>query len=182
MLNSTRDSMIDPRVPTHLASRGVSHAVIGALALAAHGAPRYSADADLMVLDPVVLRPDFWAGAGLQPSELRTGDEGDPLAGLATFPGPPPLDLIVGKGYAARQALDGAIRVAGLPCPVVDPLGLALLKLEAGGPKDIQDLVLLMDAQIALNGWDLMAAVEPHLASLTPHAKRSWEKLKRLLA
>lgn len=174
--------MIDPRVPAHLVSRGVRHAIIGALALAAHGAPRYSADADLMVMDPAVLRPDFWIGAGLQPGELRTGDEGDPLAGLATFPGTPPLDLIVGKGYAARQALDGAIRVTGLPCPVVDPLGLALLKLEAGGPKDIQDLVLLRDAQAALTGWNLMAAVEPHVVKLTPHAARSWEKLKGLLA
>lgn len=173
--------MIDARVLAHLASRGVAHAVIGALALAAHGAPRYSADADLMVLDPVVLRLDFWAGAELRPSDLRMGDEGDPLVGLASFPGTPPLDLIVGKGYAARHALDGAIRVPGLPCLVASPLGLALLKLEAGGPKDIQDLILLRDAQAALKGWNLMAAVEPHIASLTPHAARSWEKFRSLL-
>ena len=160
--------MVDPRVLARLATRGVPHAVIGALALAVHGAPRYSADSDLMVLDPVVLQPDFWAGAEVQPSEVRIGDEDDPLAGLVVFPGTPPLDLIVGKGYAALHA-------------VADALGLALLKLEAGGPKDIQDLVLLRDSQAALKGWDMMGAVEPHVARLTPHGARSWEKFKDLL-
>lgn len=43
--------MIDPRILHHLRDGGIPHAIIGAVALAVHGAPRYSDDVDLLVLD-----------------------------------------------------------------------------------------------------------------------------------
>jgi hypothetical protein len=52
-------SLLD-RVLAHLAAEGIPAAVIGALALAAHGIVRASADLDLLVLNRAVLARGFW--------------------------------------------------------------------------------------------------------------------------
>jgi hypothetical protein len=168
-----------------LREKGVSHAIIGAVALAVHGAPRYSSDVDVLVLDSAVLSAHFWASHGSQPLSIARGDPDDPLAGLVVFPGPThglSIDVVVGKGYAARMALETATMSQDLDCPVVSPLGLALLKLEAGGIGDLQDLVALDAAQQQLTGWELVSAVEPHLSKLSKHAKAAWGKLSLLLS
>ena len=161
------------------------YAVIGAVALAVHGAPRYSADIDLMVADTKVLDQKFWSNAPIFPTELRRGDWDDPLAGLVVFPSAPgaiPVEVVVGKGYAVRFALETAYENAQLGCPVVTPLGLALLKLEAGGTRDIHDLLALAEAQQALTGWSLTHAVEPHAIKLSQDAQRAWVRLKAFMS
>lgn len=70
--------MIRPTVAGFLAGKRIPHAVIGAVALAVHGAPRYSADVDVLVLDPAVLDLSFWAGHSAQPRSIRRGDGDDP--------------------------------------------------------------------------------------------------------
>ena len=177
--------MIDPRITGHLSEMATPYAVIGAVALAVHGAPRYSADIDLMVADTKVLDRNFWSNAPIFPTELRRGDWEDPLAGLAVFPiapGAMPVEVVVGKGYAVRFALETAQENAQLGCPVVTPLGLALLKLEAGGTRDIHDLLALDEAQQALTGWSLTNAVEPHVDKLSRLAQGAWVRLKALLS
>ena len=84
--------MINQDLCGYLANRGVPFALIGAVALAVHGAARFTADVDLLTLDEAVLERGFWA----------------------PFPGP---------------ALEGAVSMGSLPCPVVNPL--ALLKAQA---------------------------------------------------
>lgn len=177
--------MIRPSVAGFLAGKRIPHAVIGAVALAVHGAPRYSAGVDVLVLDPVVLSTAFWAGHGTQPRSIRSGGDDDPLVGLVLFAESAaelPTDVVVGRGYAARFALDTAAANHDLGCPVVSPLGLALLKLEAGGIGDLQDLVALQAAQQQLTGWDLPAAAGPHLPRLSTHAQEAWGKLATLLS
>lgn len=160
------------------------HALIGAVALAVHGAPRYSADLDLMTLETDVLREVFWEEAEVQPLELRRGDWDDPIAGLVVFPTPEgeiPVELVVGRGYAAKFAIETAVMNPQVGCPVVTPLGLALLKLEAGGTRDLNDIMALQEAQKTLTGWDLVAAVSPHIPKLSRDARASWDQVQRLL-
>lgn len=174
--------MVDSKVLAHLASKGVPCAAIGALALAAHGAARYSSDSDIIVMDTSVLRPSFWADSGLVVPEIRVGDATDPLAGLVRFHGLLPLDVVVGKSRAARFALDSAEDNSQLPCKVVTPVGLALLKIEAGGMTDLQDLVMLRAAQKTLTGWSMNQAVLPHLHLLKKVDKETWTKFLTLFA
>jgi hypothetical protein len=177
-------AVIDPRITGHLRETATPFAVIGAVALAVHGAPRYSSDIDLMVADTKVLERGFWSKAPLVPVELRRGDGDDPLAGLVVFPTEPgaiPVEVVVGKGYAARVALESAQENPQLGCAVVTPLGLALLKLEAGGTRDIHDLLALDEAQRTLTGWGLTEAVAPHVPSLSRHAQGAWIRLQGLL-
>lgn len=177
-------SVIDPRITNHLRKSGMPHAVIGGVALAVHGAPRYSDDLDLLVTETRVLSQDFWSGSEITPTEIRCGEWDDPLAGLVAFPPRPgeiPVELVVGKGYAPRVALETAEENSQLQCPVVSPLGLALLKLEAGGIRDLQDLIALQEAQRVLTGWAMMEAVDPHVPKLTKDARIAWERLQALL-
>jgi hypothetical protein len=178
-------SVIDPRITDHLKDSGVSHAVIGAVSLAVHGAPRYSDDLDILVTDTSVLDPSFWVGADITPTQIRRGNWDDPLAGLVDFPTPPgeiPVQLVVGKGYAPRVALETAEANAMLQCPVVSPLGLALLKLEAGGIRDLQDLVALDEAQRILTGWPMLQALEPHITKLSRNAQSAWNRLLGMIS
>ncbi len=164
----------------HLEARGVAHALIGGVAMAAWGLARFTADLDLLVLDPDILRPDFWEGSGLPTPLLRAGDAEDPLGGVARFALDPPHDLIVGKGRAARVALDRRVRRPSLPCPVADPLGLILLKLEAGAPQDAFDILGLLQAASALGQPGLRQDLLPFLPGLSPEARAFWEKVQGL--
>jgi hypothetical protein len=178
-------AVLDSRITGHLRAMAIPCAVIGAVALAVHGAPRYSADIDLLVTAPSVLDAAFWTTAPLVPTELRRGEWDDPIAGLVVFPTAPgaiPVEIVVIKGYAARFALETAQDNPQLGCPVVTPLGLALLKLEAGGTRDIHDLLALQEAQQTLTGWHLMQAVEPHAAKLSRAAQTALGHLKTILS
>jgi hypothetical protein len=77
--------------------REVPFCLIGASALAVHGLARFSADVDLLTMDPTVLSDHFWAGLP-DPPEIRSGDLEDPLRGVVRWRGEPPLDPIVGRG------------------------------------------------------------------------------------
>ena len=48
------------RIADALSARAIPHALIGAIALAAHGVSRSTLDRDLLVTDPQVLDEDFW--------------------------------------------------------------------------------------------------------------------------
>jgi len=67
----------------YLHAREIRAAAIGSVALAAHGIVRATLDADVLVTDPGVLRPEFWAGLSSARAEARSGDVDDPLAGCA---------------------------------------------------------------------------------------------------
>lgn len=165
--------MIAPAVQAVLDAAKVPYCLIGAHALAVHGAARYTADVDLLTMRGVVFEPDFWPEA-LKP-QIRRGDEGDPLAGVVRFEAPP-LDLIVGRGRLMAEAVADAVLVDAIGCRVVTALGLALLKLEAGGMQDLSDVELLLAAR-ALDGEDLRAAIAGRATNLSAWGRRAWDKV-----
>ena len=165
--------MIAPAVQAALDAASVPYCLIGAHALAVHGAARYTADVDLLTTRGEVLERDFWP-APLRP-QLRRGDASDPLAGIARFD-EPVVDVIVGRGRVMAQAVADAVFVDIVGCRVVTAVGLALLKLEAGGVQDLSDIELLFAAR-ALAGDDLRGEVEGRVAELSAWGQRAWSRL-----
>src|SRR5262245_48972913 len=84
-----------------LASHRITHAVIGAAAMAARGIARSTYDIDLLVADARVLEPSLWKDLeadGVQ-IDIRRGDDEDPLGGVVRLdaPGERPVDIVFGK-------------------------------------------------------------------------------------
>ncbi|MEW6267779.1 MAG: hypothetical protein AB1689_00610, partial [Thermodesulfobacteriota bacterium] len=164
----------------HLERSAVRYCVVGGVALAAHGHARYTADVDLLTMDTRVLRRDFWPEALVD--EIRVADADDPLGGLVRCATSPPHDLMVGRGYAMQLAVDTAERHAELDAPVATPLALLLLKLEAGGPQDLHDVLALVAAQRALGEDAWLADVPRHLPRLSDAARACWPRVAADLA
>jgi hypothetical protein len=136
--------------------QGVEVAVIGAMALAAHGYARSTEDFDLATsVDPFKILPGIveeLQKRGLR-AVLRQPDADDPLGGVIDVEGDD-FDLVqvvnflnpwAGAGSAlGAEAISTATRVAGSPFRIVDVPHLVALKLEAGGPQDRGDVVELL--------------------------------------
>ena len=152
-------SLLD-RLLADLAARGIPAAVIGALALAAHGVVRASEDLDLLVLDRSVLNRSFWESwESSAQIEIRRGDPDDPLAGVVRLREDGEIvDLVVGREPWMPALLERRIEVQLGPrrLPVVSRADLVLLKLFAGGPQDLLDVELLL----AAHPGDLKVEVE----------------------
>lgn len=171
--------MFDPRLIAHLQDRNIAFCLIGGVALSAWGVARYTADADFLTLDPRILDPAFWS-IFAPPPTLTRGEDDDPLGGVARFPGPPHQDLILGKGAAARIALQTCEQREAFPCPVASPLGLILLKLEATSPQDAADILALLGNAEALGRPNLKEEIGALVAELTPDARAFWAKVSTL--
>lgn len=96
------------------------------------------------------------------------------------FPGPPRQDLILGRGAAARLAMDTSERPEAFPCPVASPLGLTLLKLEAGSPQDAADILALFGNAEALGRPSLRQDVSSSMPQLSREAQAFWTKISSL--
>jgi hypothetical protein len=165
------------RVIAHLHARGLPCALIGGIALGAHGIARATLDTDLLVADPAVLRASFWQGfAALGAPEIRRGDADDPLAGVVRFADDAAsVDVLVGKGAWMRAIVARAImvRLRGRRVPAVDRADLVLLKLFAGGPQDLLDVRLLLAQDPAA----LRERVEQRLTSVPRSIRTAWRRL-----
>ncbi len=162
--------------------RSVPVALIGGVALAAHGIVRATKDADLLATDLVLLDPAMWKpleADGVSVSVNR-GDSEDPLAGVVRFrrEPEPPVDLVLGRerwldGVLARRQ---PVELSGESLQVVTAADLVLLKLDAGGPID------LIDARLLLSGPDgprLRKTIEGRSLELP---RRLQKPLKNLLS
>lgn len=171
-----RLSLLD-RVAAVLQQAEIPHALIGASALAAHGAPRSTADQDLFVLDRRCLDAALWEGlrADGVDVEIRRGDAEDPLAGVVRFAaeGECPVDLVVGKAGWQLPILEAAESHGG-EIPVVTAPHLILLKLYAGGPQDAWDIQQLLGTE---DRPQLIAEVERDLGHLPPEPRALWERI-----
>lgn len=172
--------MLDSRLTAYLERQNVPFCLIGGLALAAWGVARYTADADLLAMDPRILDPTFWSNWEGTPPHITKGDAEDPLGGVVRFPGPPHQDLILGRGAAAHIALETCERSAAFPCPVASPLGLILLKLEAASPQDAADILALLGNAEAFDRPSLKKDVSFHMARITREARDFWAKVSSL--
>jgi predicted nucleotidyltransferase len=159
---------------------GIAHALIGALAVAAWGAPRATEDIDLLADAAPSARLDAALGeAGFVP-EWRRGDADDPvplLLRLAGAAGGPDVDVLCVTRAWEREVLGRAVRVripGGAAVPVVTAEDLIVLKLLAGGPGDLADVAELLvqtgplpdlDARAAARGvLDLLRRIRAALA------------------
>lgn len=166
------------RVHERLAEAGISHALIGAAALAIHGISRSTFDQDLLVTDRRALNAATWAGlADVAEVDIRRGDDDDPLAGVVRVisPGERDVDVIVGRHEWQRSIIEDAV-LRDTPAgsiPVASPKGLVLLKLYAGGAQDLWDIEQLRTE----GGTSLDAAVARLLEALPHQAREAWTRL-----
>ncbi|HET8775482.1 MAG TPA: hypothetical protein VFP80_16900, partial [Thermoanaerobaculia bacterium] len=137
-------------VVAHCEQRNVQVALIGAAAMTLYGVSRTTFDTDLLAVDRAVLRSELWADFP-DIADVRKGDFDDPLAGVVRIKrgGERTVDVVVAK--YRFQAGD-----------------LVLLKLFAGGPKDLLDVGMLLQADPSLR-----AHVEQHLSELPDVVQRA---------
>lgn len=147
-----------------LEESSIPFALIGAVALAARGASRETADLDLLTTESRALKLD-WDGllSGTASADVRRGDHDDPLAGVITFANDvdDPVDLVIGRWNWQAEAIARAERMdLGFAIlPVLTASDLVLAKLDAGGPADLHDVDRLIEA----HGEALVLAVEHNL-------------------
>jgi len=164
-----------------LEENGSPYAMIGATALAVLGSSRSTQDLDILTTDRLVLKQLFWArlessGADV---DVRTGDISDPLVGVVriTRAEDRPVDIIVGEAPWQDRILAEASphAVADTRVPVVDAVGLVLLKLYAGGPQDRWDIEQLL--AISPDRRSLTNTIDERLADLHPRCRRLWNRI-----
>ncbi len=140
-----------------LEAQGVRHAVIGALAVAAHGYPRDTQDLDIATeADPFGTLgkvTEALQTAGFN-AELITPDSDDPLGRVINISGEDHDDIQIVNFWNPLRPSDNpggeaiqtavAAEIAGEKLQVVDLAHLVALKLYAGGPKSIIDIVELL--------------------------------------
>lgn len=166
-------------VVRYLRERDIDCCLIGAAALAAHGVSRSTHDTDFFTTDARVLSDEFWAQMEDAEIQVRRGDAEDPLLGVVRLRrnGDRAVDVIAGRpgwqdeiaGRAQEIVLDGEVlRVAG-------PADLICLKLYAGGPQDLWDIRLLLDA--VADREATTREVGSRVPALPSEARRAWENL-----
>lgn len=143
------------RVLAFCQARGIDPLLIGAVALAAHGYPRYTEDLDLAVALPL---PELRALAVKLDEEfggvdLAAPDATDPLGGVITIrvAGALPIQLVNfdnspsgGFPRLVHDALARAETREGILAKLPTVEDLIFFKLYAGGPKSTLDILELL--------------------------------------
>lgn len=159
------------RVAAVLDEHQISHALIGAAALAARGIARSTYDIDLLTTDLRALDPPVWVTLPAHAVDIRRGDLDDPLAGVIRIAigTDRPVDVVVGKHPWQERAVARAEPIAGVT-RVVLARDLVLLKLYAGGTQDLWDIRELL----ALGDTALPEEVTADLAALPEPLRQRW--------
>ena len=167
-----------------LQSMGAPYALIGGRAVGARGHPRMTLDYDFLTSDARVLTRDPWkeleeGGASVDP---RKGDFDDPLAGVVhiTFANGVEADVVLAKWKWEWEILERSepLDVGGVVVPVPLTSDLILLKLAAGGPIDLQDVVALL----AMDRERLVREVDLKVDRVLPEVLAAWGRVKRSIA
>ena len=165
------------RVSAILDEHHISHALIGAAALAARGIARSTYDIDLLTTDLRVLDPRVWTTLPTDAVDIRRGDVDDPLAGVIRIAigSDRPVDVVVGKHPWQERAVARAEAIAGVT-RVVLARDLGLLKLYAGGTQDLWDVRELL----ALGDTALREEVTADLAALPKPLQQRWAAVQHV--
>jgi hypothetical protein len=123
--------------------------LIGGLAVSAWSPPRATMDVDFLVLvedSKLNHLVKALCDAGLN-AELRRGGYDDPVPCLIRADS---LDIIVATKKYEAEAIEQSITVdvLGRDIPVASPEYLIILKLKAGGPRDILDVQEILAANL----------------------------------
>jgi predicted nucleotidyltransferase len=130
--------------------RRIRYALIGGLAVSVWGTPRATEDID--VLADAGPSPELGAAlraAGFE-SEWRRGDSDDPVPLLLRLRGAsgPEIDVICVTREWEREMLTRSVHVripTGIEIPVTAVEDLIVLKLIAGGPRDLADVAEILE-------------------------------------
>ena len=168
-------------VARDLESQGIPYAVVGGIALAAHGVARATLDVDVLIVSAQAPGSEMWANVrnASAHADVRRGDLYDPFRAVIriTKPGSAPVDVLVGRATWQRDVVARAKRTSlfGVEVPVVGAADLILLKLFAGGPQDLWDVQQLL----ATPSRDaLVAEVESRVDELPTVCRAQWRKVK----
>lgn len=162
---------------------GVPHVLIGAVAMGGHGFSRASADVDLLALDARLLRDATWAPLRAlgHVVDVRVGDVDDPLAGVIRVDpeADEPVDVVIGssprwQAGIIERAQAGAT-VDGAPTRLPELADLVLLKLYAGGPRDLEDVQGLLALPAGKAASD---AVDARIAGMPERVRAAWARLR----
>jgi hypothetical protein len=159
---------------------GIPHALIGAAALALRGHSRSTQDTDFFTTDRRVFQSQLWSELVEQgvPVDIRKGDADDPLGGVVRI-GPilDQVDIVVGRWKWEQQVIDRSERmnVFGESVPVVTASDLILLKLAAGGYKDLVDAASLLSLGPRTR---IVTEVDGRISALPADAQAEWAKLR----
>ena len=159
---------------------GISHALIGAAALALRGHPRSTQDTDFFTTDRRVFQPQLWSelsSPGI-PVDIRKGDPDDPLGGVIRIGELlDQVDVVVGKWRWEQDVIERSERMSafGESIPVATVADLVLLKLAAGGYKDLVDAASLLS--LAPRD-ETVALVDERISALPAEAQSEWKKLR----
>jgi hypothetical protein len=158
---------------------GIPHALIGAAAVTLRGHSRSTLDTDFLTTDHSVFRPSLWkelVDRG-EPVDIRKGDWDDPLAGVIRI-GPPSdqVDVIVGKWKWEQEVINRSesMNAFGESVRVATGSDLILLKLAAGGYKDLVDAASLLSLGPRER---IVAEVNGRVADLPAKAQAEWVKM-----
>ena len=170
--------VLAPSVAGLLAEREIPYALIGATAAIRYGLTRATLDVDFFVVDSSVLKAEFWSPLqDLAQADCRRGDFEDQLRGLVRLRGNGEVvDVVVGKWKWEAGVIERAspAPIWEKSVPVVRAADLILMKLSAGGGKDIWDvsqLLKLVDASV-------IAETEHRLADLPQDARALWNRIR----
>jgi hypothetical protein len=165
-----------------LESMGAEYALIGGRAVGARGYPRMTLDYDFLTSDARILRLETWKdlrGASIDP---RKGEQDDPLAGVAHIESSDggEVDIVLAKWKWEAELIERSERlnVGSVEVPVPTISDLILLKLAAGGPMDLQDVISL----VATDRENLVREVDTKVSSVLPDVVAVWERLKLSIA
>jgi hypothetical protein len=124
-------------------------ALIGGLAVSAWSPPRATMDVDLLVLadsNNLAHLVNALCDAGMN-AELRCGGVDDPVPYLirAEF-----LDIVIATKKFEAEAIEQsiAVNISGRSVPVASPEFLIILKLKAGGPRDLLNVQELLASNL----------------------------------
>ena len=176
-------SVLD-RIPRLLESIGAPYALIGGRAVAARGYPRMTLDYDFLTSDPRILEPGIWQALedeGVQ-VDRRRGEFDDPIAGVVhvTFEDGVEADILLAKWKWEAEILERAepLDLGGTLVPVPITSDLILLKLAAGGPIDLQDVISL----VTMNRERLVREVDEKVHRVLPDVSAAWQFVKNSIA
>jgi predicted nucleotidyltransferase len=132
--------------------RATAYAVIGAMAVAVHGAIRASQDADALVKVSVAELRDLKSFLELRDyaTQLRVGDHDDPIGAVLEVSDRygNRVDLLAGLRGLDGDAFTRVIRVhyENATLKVIGLEDLIAMKAHAGGPLDLQDARRILEA------------------------------------
>lgn len=138
-------------ISSFLEARKIEYCLIGGVAVSVHGLPRFTADIELLIesgiLDLENALEDYFT------ADVFMGIEkpgfNDPLGGMIKLKiHAVQVELIIAKTNLQLAALKHCrkVEVLGIPLKIVSAEDLILLKLSAGGPRDLLDIVGILEA------------------------------------